>query len=217
MIHPAHLRALLLSAPLALAALPAGAAVITLDFEGIGDQAEVGDYYYDAYGVRFSTGSLAIVDQDAGGGGNFANEPSPDTILFFLSTGSATLNAENGFTTGFSFYYATHSFPGTVTVYSGLDKTGSVLATLDLPALGFGTGDPNGGDYGIWAPIGVTFAGTAYSIDFAGTANFIGFDNITFGSEIPTPPVPAVPLPAAAPLALAGLGLLGALRLRRRG
>ncbi|HTQ79133.1 MAG TPA: hypothetical protein VMM92_03995, partial [Thermoanaerobaculia bacterium] len=34
-------------------------------------------------------------------------------------------------------------------------------------------------------PIGVSFSGVARSVDFGGTANQIGFDNITFGSQTP--------------------------------
>jgi hypothetical protein len=60
----------------------------------------------------------------------------------------------------------------------------------------------------------VTFTGTAHSVDFGGTVNQVGFDNITLGSGTPggggggPPPAPAVPLPALSPAMLAALVVL---------
>lgn len=209
------------------------AAVITLDFEGVGDLNPVTDFYNggagDDFDVEFSPNALGIIDLDAGGSGNFANEPTPDTILFFLTGAAATLNALNGFTEGFSFFYSSTNFVGSIDVYSGLDATGDLLATLALPQTPEGPGDPNGGagdprgSFGTWVPIGVSFAGTAKSIDFGGTVNQIGFDNITFGSATPgntggvqEPSVPTVPLPASLPLMLAAIAVPIGLRSRRR-
>ena len=62
-------------------------------------------------------------------------------------------------------------------VYDGVDATGNLLATMDLPAT------PN--PFTEFVPIGVTFSGTARSVDFAGAANHCAFDNITLGSETP--------------------------------
>lgn len=201
-----------------LSAGAAGAAPIVLDFEGVGNSAPVGSFYDGNggpdYDIVFSPNALGIIDADAGGGGNFGNEPSPDTILFFLGGGAATMNVLNGFTTGFSFFYTSTNFAGAVNVWSGMDGTGTLLATLMLDALGPGSGDPNG-DFSNWAPVGVTFAGTAYSVDFAGTANQIGFDNITLGSATPGGPSP-VPVPASLPLLLAGLGSLAFAARRKR-
>jgi hypothetical protein len=193
----------------ALAALSAptiaSSAIIVLTFEGVGDLNPVGDFYDGGggpdYGISFSPETLALVDSDAGGNGNFANEPSPDTVMFFLEADEAILNVAAGFTTGFSFYYSAAE-AGTVRVYSGLDGGGSLLASLDLVAQldDDCVGDPTGA-YCNWTPVGVLFAGIARSIDFGGAANFIGFDDITFGSDKPG----TVPEPGS--LALLGLGL----------
>jgi len=195
----------------------AKANVIVLDFEGIGDQANINDFYNGGtdsmgnsgtdYGIGFGSNTLGIIDADAGGTGNFANEPSADTVMFFL-TGTAVLNYSAGFDTGFSFFYSS-STVASVFVYDGLDATGNLLATLDLSAQGFDncSGDPNG-QFCNWSPVGASFAGTAYSIDFGGTVNQIGYDDITFGSATAgggdDDPTPA---PAPAGLALLGLGL----------
>lgn len=202
------------------------ASEIILDFEGVGDFAAVNGFYNGGtdsqgnsgtnYGIQFTSDSLGIIDSDAGGGGNFANEPSADTILFFTSGGSAVMDVLAGFDTGFSFFYSAISYSGVVNVYSGLGATGDVLATLNLPTTGTNcTGDPTGA-FCSWSPVGVGFAGTAYSVGFGGTVNQIGFDNITIGSA--TASVGAVPEPGTWAMMLIGFGGIGvALRRRRAG
>ena len=201
-------------------AATAQAAVITLTFEGIGDLQAVGNYYNGGagtnYGVSFSGPTLALIDADAGGSGNFANEPTKDTIMFFLQSNNAILDFAAGFTTGFSFFY-TSSTAATINVWSGVGATGSILGSINLAAQHTAnncTGDPSG-TFCNWDPIGVTFAGTARSIDFGGTANQTGYDNITFGSS--KPGSGAVPEPATWAMMLLGFGGMGAvLRSRRR-
>lgn len=189
------------------------AAPFVLDFEGIPDYAPVGNYYNGGggpdYNVDFSPATLALIDADAGGNGNFANEPTPDTIMFFLDSNNAVLNAYDGFTTGFSFYYSS-SVTTAVNVYDGLNATGNILGTILLPANAFGAagGDPTG-YFDTWTPVGVAFAGTAYSIDFGGTANQTGFDNITFGDDTP------IENPVPEPSTVIGGLALGALVARR--
>jgi hypothetical protein len=39
-------------------------------------------------------------------------------------------------------------------------------------------------------PIGVSFSGTAESVDFGGTVNQIVFDNITIGASVPVSDTP---------------------------
>lgn len=214
----------------ALAAFDASAATITLNFEGVGNNAQILDFYNGGtdsqghsgtnYGVHFGSNSLGIVDRDAGGDGNFANEPTPDTIMYFL-TGSAILNYAPGFDVGFSFFYTT-SVRSSVTVWSGLNASGSILGTISLAPNSIangckgdpqgGPGDPNGQfchfDIG-----SLGFLGIAKSVNFSGTVNQVGFDNITFGSTDPGTPVP---LPAGGWfLAAAGLGLSSFFRTKR--
>lgn len=194
----------------AFAALPASAAVITLDFEGVGDLNAVGNFY-SGLGIEFSPETLAVVDEDAGGSGNFANEPSSDTVMFFLDANNAILNYAAGFQTGFSFFYSS-SVAAVVSVWDGLNGTGNLLGQIALLGDGVnGPGDPTG-QFATWNAGGVAFNGTALSINFGGTANQTAFDNITFGSATPS----AVPVPAAAPLLLGALAGLGLLRRRRR-
>lgn len=210
-----------LAAALMAGATAAQAAPIVLDFEGAGNLANLNNFYNGGtdslgnsgtnYGIAFGANTLSIIDEDAGGNGNFANEPTPSTIMFFL-TGSAVLNYAPGFTTGFSFFYSSAT-AASVVVYDGLDATGNVLATLNL-ASQFNdgcVGDPSGA-YCNWTAVGAAFSGTAKSIDFGGTVNRTGYDNITFGSA--TPIVGTVPEPTSLLLAALALGGLAASRRR---
>jgi hypothetical protein len=212
--------------------VPQGGSAV-LDFEGLGDQEPVNEFYNGGtggngsgpgsnFGVSFSTNSLSLIDADAGGSGNFGGEPSPSTCLFFLTGAAATMNVPAGFTTGFSFFYSAINNPGVIRVYDGLNATGNLLATLDLPLTpNNGAPDPTG-SFSPLVPIGVTFAGTAMSVDFGGTVNQVAFDNITLGSSTPgggggPPPGPAVPAPTLSPAWLLALvGLLGLVGLSRR-
>jgi hypothetical protein len=201
----------LLLASAALIALPGTAnAAVTLTFEGLANLQEVGNYYGPDY--IFAPGSLALIDADAGGSGNTANEPSGQTSLVFLSVNSAILNVTNGFTTGFSFYYSANS-TGFVSVYDDFNATGNLLGQIAIvnQANTGCSGDP-AGYYCNWTASGVAFGGLAKSIDFGGTANFVVYDNITFGSVNPG----GVPEPAAWAMMLAGFGLVGAAMRRRQ-
>ena len=195
---------------------------LVLDFEGLGNSEGVGEFYNGGtgsngsstgldYNITFTPDALAIVDADAGGGGNFGNEPTPDTILFFLQ-GSAVMNVLDGFDTGFSFFYTSTNNVGFVSVYDDFNATGNVLATLQLPALGNGPGDPNG-DFSNWDAVGVSFLGIGKSVDFSGTANRIGFDNITLGASSPIVPEPSAIASVLTPL---GLGLVLWMRRRKK-
>ncbi|MDG6079144.1 PEP-CTERM sorting domain-containing protein [Erythrobacter litoralis] len=208
-----YINSLAVSTAAALAVIaPATAnAVTVLDFEGIGDQQPVGDFY--APDFVFSPDTLAIIDQDAGGTGNFANEPSASTVMFFLNSNNAVLNALNGFDTGFSFFYSS-STAATVNIWSGLNATGTLLGSINLAAQNTVNcgGDPTG-TFCNFTNIGTTFEGTAFSIDFGGTANQTAYDNITFGSATAGG---AVPEPATWALFILGFALVGgALRSKR--
>mgnify|MGYP006280007557 CR=1 FL=1 len=209
----------------------AQALVVTLDFEGLQNLEEVLGFYDGGagslgssggtdFGVEFEPGAVAIIDSDAGGSGNFGGEPTPDTILFFPSGSSAVMNVADGFESGFSFFYAAPDEPGVVEVYDQVGAAGTLLASLSLPLTpDTGAPDPTG-RFSPFEPFGVSFPGVARSVAFGGTADRVGFDNITFGSATPgeTGGVGGteIPVPAALPLLVAGLGGLGLLRARRR-
>jgi len=88
-----------------------------------------------------------------------------------------------------------------------------LLATIDL--------SPNAGscpDYtGFcpFSPVGVTFAGVAKSIDFAGVENQIVFDDVTFGSSTPGG-TPEASTWVMMMLGLAGVGLVARRKAKSR-
>ena len=211
------------SAALALcAASAAGASTVVLDFAGVANpsnDAFVNGYYNGGtssdgnsgtnFGVAFSPNALAI--------NNYSGCCEPDSptkgILYFLEGASVNINVAAGFDTGFSFFYSSAAVSN-VSVWSGVDGTGTLLGTLSLA----GQNNANCGagaiyPYCNWSPIGVSFAGIAQSINFAGAANFVAFDDITFGSATAGG---GVPEPAAWALMIAGMGLAGGALRRRR-
>lgn len=206
---------------LLVGASTAYAAPMVLTFEGLDDVEAVENFYNGGtsengntgpnFGVTFSDNTLALIDEDAGGSGNFGGEPSPSTVLFFLTGASSIMNVAAGFDTGFSFFYSAITDPGSVSVFSGLNGTGTLLTSLFIPTTPFaGQPDPTG-EFSPFVPIGVTFDGVASSVSFAGVQNRIGFDNVTFGAATAGGGGPTSSVPAPGTLALLSLGLVGLL------
>jgi hypothetical protein len=215
--------AVLMASP-TLFSSPARAAVVDLTFEGIAPYPNNNDVFiqgfYDGgtssigtsgpnFGVSFSSNALLICLNSSSvtcsntSRGGLGDPNSQQGGLFFL-TGSATaMDVAAGFKNGFSFNYSAINNPGSVSVYSGLDGTGTLLATLDIPTTPSGPCPGYNAGFCPFVADGVTFAGTAESVEFAGAANQIVFDDVTFGSAIP-----GVPLPSTWTLLIAGfLGL----------
>ncbi len=205
-------------------------AAVVLDFEGVNatypsGAAQVLGFYNGGtssdgtsgtnYGIEFTDNALAICLNTPGvvcsntSRGGLA--PGSELgALFWLNGPETYMNVAAGFDTGFSFNYAAPNTPGSVSVYDGLNGTGTLLATLNLGLT------PSTCDYGLYSAdycafvgSGIAFAGIAKSVSFAGTANFIVFDDVTFGSVTPGVPEPTT-------YALFGLGLAGLAYARRR-
>ena len=173
-------------------------AITVLNFEGVGDGNWIGSYYslYGGggdYSVNIS--GYVLVDSDAGGSGNIANEPSASTV--WAVDGTDTMNVYAGFT-ALSFAYSAR-LNGSYAVHSGPDGTGTLLASGTLAATPVGAGDPNGGSYGVWLTVAPAFGGIARSVTFtSGSSPFNGssflvVDNV--GMEL---------LPRPIPIAIAG-------------
>jgi len=197
-------------------------ATTVLTFEGLKNFEPIEDFYNGGvggmgssgpdYGISFTSDSLAVIAKDHGGTGNFTGSmaPSPGTLGFFLSGQGDTMNVFAGFDTGFSFFYTSPYWAGSVTVWDGLNGSGTQLASLALD-LTTDTSVATGYPYDDWRAQGVSFSGIAKSAVFSGVANEIGFDNITLGSSVPQSTPDSGPT-----LGLLGLGLAGLFGVRRK-
>jgi hypothetical protein len=196
-----------------LSAAEAHASIITLTFEGLQNKEDILNFYAGGKGsllsgpgpsdgITFSNNALTLISHAAGGTGNFSNAPSGVTANYFLTGTSETMNS-TGFTS-LSFDYSSDSVNvgGVIpvaTVYSGMNGTGSVLASLTLPDTG--NNGPTNGFFNKWILENMTFSGTAESVVFAGHNNDIGFDNITVSAV----PAPAIGQSLASVLAVGGI------------
>ena len=188
-----------------------------LNFQGIGDMQEVGNFYDGSglrngshhtpnLGITFSSNFFAIRSVFNNGSGEFTSTPSTTPAIFIDGpTGSAAIGIMNdtrGFGGGLNFYY-TAGFTGsqaeTVTIWGGADGSGTVLATITLANNNSSCTAPT---YCTWTSDGVNFSGTAHSVTFSGPANELGLADITLGSS-----TTAVPEPSG--IYLLGTGLVG--------
>lgn len=198
--RPARCGRAVIGLALGTSSLLANAAPVVLNFTGLGDQEAVASYYDGGLGgsgsgpgpsdgVTFESNAITAVSLAIGGSANIFNTPDgQNTAVFFLTGSGDVMNVPAGFSTGLSFF-ETGPTGGTVSVYSGLDGTGSLLATLSLPPTPPGATDGGvvSGVFSVWAPVGVTFSGSAESVNFSGSANAIGFTDITLGASAPVP------------------------------
>lgn len=180
------------------------AAPVTMNFDGMGTNEQVANYYNGGcstffgspatcggpnYGVMWSGAQTSDVTSSSSG--TLSPPSSPNYIILTNPDGlfqSATMNVAAGFGTGLAFYY--YGSP-MVAVYSGPNGTGTLLnpgsAMLDLAtcgSLGF-------------CSHGLGFSGSAMSVIFSGNGIF---DNVTLGRAS------AVPEPAE--FGMFGLGVL---------
>jgi hypothetical protein len=207
--------------------LVASAGSVTLNMQGLQSGEAINNYFNGGLGgngsgpgpsdgIVFSSNSLALISVLQGGGGNFQSNPSGGPIAFFESGTADTMDVAAGFTTGFSFYYSSAD-AGSVDVYSGLDGTGTLLASVPLVAQ-YDVGCSAGAStpWCNWSAVGVTFSGTAESVNFGGAAGEVAFDSITLGASDPGTSGQSGVTPEPSSLVLFGSGLLGLVGAVRR-
>ena len=196
-----------------LAAAPAFAATdVTLSFEGATSFASVADFYSGGtdgagasgtdFGLSFSGAALALKNDELGP--YFSGAPSPDTVMFGAGDSAVVLNAPLGIIDKVTFFYATETDAlSSVKVYSGLDGSGSLLASIAIGNAQIGcTAAP----YCRFDFTTAKFDGVARSVSF-GSNPAVAFDDIS---------VTTVPEASTTAMLFAGLGVVGLLARRRR-
>lgn len=175
-----------------------------LNFNGLQNGQQVLNFYNGSglpatpnYGVTFSSNFFGLISAYNGGSGNFLSTPTTTPAIWIgnAATGApatGVMNVANGFTGGINFFFTAgfaNGQTGTVTVWSGANGTGTVLATITL-----GNNDGSCGifpAYCNWSNVGATFTGTAHSVTFSGPANELGLADITIGSNSTAVPEPS--------------------------
>jgi hypothetical protein len=179
-----------------------------LEFEGLQDGQAVGNFYQTKFGITFS-GITAYAPTSAGGSLSYAPLQLGGYVspAVFTTSPMGSINVAGGFTKGLNFFYSS-PFQDTVTVWSGANGQGTILASLALSA-----NDSPGMCAAVtscnWSNVGITFKGTAGSITFSGPAGF-GMSNVTIGQG-------TTAIPESSSIYLLGTGLFGlcASQLRR--
>jgi hypothetical protein len=177
------------------AATHASASIFTLDFGGLGSGEEVLNYYNGGlgslgagpgpnYGITFTPNFFAIA----------AVPPYGPSEVGSFNAASAIMDISSGIPTGiFSFYYEGSNALSSVSLWSGLDGTGVMLADINLTTASGWTAD------------GAVLSGVAKSVVFSGQGKF---DQITDAAAV-------LPEPSSWLLVGTGGAALGAW-LRRR-
>lgn len=222
----------LAAAALALAAgLAQAQQVDTLTFQGVNATStqsgnEVLNYYNGGisgvgttggtaldFGIGFGTGGVA--DSVLASSANFTADPSgSNDVLFFKPTGVSAandaMNVAGGFTS-LSFSYSSQAAADTVSLYSGINGTGNLLATISL-------GDNTGTSFGCTsAKAYCKWTAATTTLGAGQVAQSAVFNNATASVYFDSFAVTAVPEPGTWPLTAFGLVAVAAgLRARRK-
>lgn len=179
---------------LVLAITPALAqTTVTLDFEGAAGYVNAIAEFYNGgtdslgqsgpnLGISFTNAAVALSNDVLGP--YYSNAPSPLTVMFAFDT-TAVMNVAAGFIDRLTFSYASNANTlDAVNIYSGLNATGTLLASASL----FGNASLACTDspYCRFDLTSVKFAGLGQSISFGGNAPGVLYDNVTV-TTVPEP------------------------------
>lgn len=160
-------------------------APITIDFEGaVGYVNPIAEFYNGGTdGAGNSGPNLGVSFTDAAVGVSndayfsyYSNAPTMGTVMTAFDT-TATMNVAKGFSGQLTFWYASSAATvDAVTIYSGLDGTGTLLASASL----FGNASLGCSDtpFCHFDLTSVQFDGIAKSVNFGGNAQYVAYDNI---------------------------------------
>jgi len=146
-----------------------------IDFEGVGDVQPVPEFD----GIR-SPDWLGVIDADAGGGGNFAFEPSPETIAFWLGGENGTSSSRDIIfdepAAVVEFFYAS----SVTTVLTAFGTQGRQVDSVSGPAnFGDGPGGDPTGQYNRWDLLRLeTGENLIARVRVSGAVNRTGIDDL---------------------------------------
>ncbi len=177
----------------------------TLDFEGATGYANAIGAFYNGgtdslgnsganLGVSFTDAALGLSNDSSFS--YYSNAPTSGSVMFAYDA-TATMNVASGFTGQLTFWYASNAAVlDAVNIYSGLNSTGTLLASASL----FGNASLacSDTDFCRFDLTSVKFAGVAHSVNFGGNALNVAYDNIGLT-------ISAVPEPETYVLLTAGL------------
>lgn len=185
---------------------------VNLDFEGATSFASVANFYNGGvdgggqtgtnFGIAFGGDALAFRTDDVTL--SISNAPSGVTVMGAVGT-DAFMNVVSGFAGALQFAYSSTDAGAVVAVFSGLNGSGTQLASFNLAANA--TSGCADAAYCHFDVANLAFAGVAKSVNF-GTSPSVAYDNVS---------VSLVPEPSGIALAFAGFGVLGFAARRRHG
>jgi hypothetical protein len=164
-----------------------------MTFQGLKQFEQVASYYNGgvgsmgsgpgpAFGVTYTPNASVLTN-----GTSYAGEPSAPEVMLLLNSNapggqpiSATMDVPSGFISSLVLFYGSIGATQSVQVFSGLDGTGMMLASMALAQTSMTTTAIFTG------PITIPFSGVAQSAVFNGGNNQVVFDNIQINT-VPEP------------------------------
>lgn len=139
-------------------------------------------------GVNFSTNALGIISVQQGGSGNFIDpltNPGQLAQAITYDQGQAIIiDVIDGFDDKFSFRYASPFVNHQVTIYDGVNGTGNILATAQLPRTPDSNLTPGAYILENNPASNLFFEGIAKSVVLGSQPNKLLINNITFGESV---------------------------------
>lgn len=147
-----------------------------LNFETVvSNDQTIGNPYGDL-GIGFLANAWANPEDPV----SVKNPPSPPNYLLLYPGSPITCNVSNGFSAISLYYVNGHSTSGQLRTYSGLNGSGSLLASVSLPQ----TPITGGTTLQTWVQRSLSHS-TARSFQISGVAQYVGVDNILLTGPFP--------------------------------